>query len=469
MSGKILSQISTILLALGMAFLVWIAAVSEEDPLQTKNIQPDIPLQVTPPAETLIIRDEEVVPDTIQVKIRAPQSVWQTLTVNKVKASIDLSPYSAGTHVVPIQVEISDPQAIVEESAPSAITVQFDALATKEMPVSVKILDEAPLGYFNRLPEAKPDSVMVKGSAVDVERVDQVVGKVRINNSKETVKQEVLLIPLDAEGEVVQNITLEPPNSVIAIPIEQRFGYKEVSVKAKLVGQPAPGYWISSISVNPSTVTLVGGPTILENVSGFIDTFEVDILGATEDVIKRVPLDLPPGSSVVADETGSEKTDRSVLVTVGISALAGGRTMQIGVTAQGVSQALKTEISPQVVEVILSGSLPTLNQLNKDDITVIVDLFGLPPGEHRLQLEVISPDEVEVASLIPDTVEVTLTPITGEKTPVPTLSPSPTVTATNTFTASTVITPNAALSETLLIPSTTLTSNAELTQTQKQD
>jgi len=196
------------------------------------------------------------------VKIRAPQSIWQTLTVNKVKASIDLSPYPAGTHVVPIQVEISDPQAIVEESAPSAITLQFDALTTKEMPVSVKILDEAPLGYFNRLPEAKPASVKVKGSAVDVERVDQVVGKVRINNSKETVKQEVLLIPLDAGGEVVQNITLEPPNSVITIPIEQRFGYKEVSVKAKLVGQPAPGYWISSISVNPSTVTLVGGPAI---------------------------------------------------------------------------------------------------------------------------------------------------------------------------------------------------------------
>jgi hypothetical protein len=171
---------------------------------------------------------------------------------------------------------------------------------------------------------------------------------------------------------------------------------------------------------------------------------------------------------MVVDETESTKTDRSVLVTVGISALAGGRTMQIEVTAQGVSQALKTEISPQIVEVILSGPLPTLTQLNKDDITVIVDLFGLPPGEHRLQLEVISPDEVEVASLIPDTVEVTLTPVIGEKTPVPTLRPSPTLTATSVLSASTVITPNATLSATLLIPSTTLTSGATLTQTENR-
>ncbi len=466
MSGKILSQISTILLALGMAFLVWIAAVSEEDPLQTKNIQPDVLLQVTPPAESLIIRDETAIPETIQVKIRAPQSVWQTLTVNKIKAGIDLSPYSAGTHVVPVKVEISEPQAIVEESVPAAITIQLDALTTKEMPVSVKILDEAPLGYFNRLPEAKPDLVKVKGSAVDVERVEQVVGKVRINNSKETVKQEVLLVPLDTEGEVVQNVALEPPNSVITIPIEQRFGYKEVSVKAKLVGQPAPGYWISSISVNPSTVTLVGGPAVLEEVSGFIDTFEVDILGATEDVVKRVPLDLPPGSSMVVDEAESDKTDRSVLVTVGISALTGGRTMQIGVTAQGASQALKADISPQVVEIILSGPLPTLNQLNKDDITVIVDLFGLPPGQHRLQLEVVSPDEVEVASLIPDTVEVTLTPVIGEKTPTPTaLKSLPTVTAASTLTASSVITHSAPL----LTPSPALTSGVSFSQTQKQD
>ena len=463
MSGKIVSQISTILLALGMAFLVWIAAVSEEDPLLTRNIQPDVPLQVTPPAETLTIRDETIIPDAVQVKLRAPQSVWQTLTVNKIKAGINLAPYAAGTHVVPVQVEILEPQAVVEESVPAAITVQLDALAAKEMPVTVKVLDEAPLGYYNRLPEPKPNSVTITGSAVDVKRVEQVVGKVRINNSKETVKQEVLLIPLDINGEVVPEVTLEPANSLITVPIEQRFGYKEVSVKAKLVGQPAPGYWISSISVNPATVTLVGGPAVLENVSGFIDTFEVDILGATQDVVKRVPLDLPPGSSVVVDETQGTETDRSVLVTVGISALAGGRTMQIGVTAQGVSQALQTEISPPVVEVILSGPLPTLNQLQKDDVTVIVDLFGLPPGEHRLQLEVISPDEVEVASLIPDTVEVTLTPIIGEKTPVP-LTPSPTVTATGVLSASTVITSNTSLSSTL-----PLTFGAELTRTQNQD
>jgi len=447
-----------------MAFLVWIAAVSEEDPLLTKNFESDIPLKATPPIEELVILDEEVIPEAVQVKIRAPQSIWQTLTSSKIRASIDLSVYPVGIHIVPVQVEILDEQATVLESAPSEITIQLELLAAKQMPVAVRILDEPPLGYFNRLPVSEPVSVTVKGSAAAVKQVEQVLGEVRINNSRDAIEQEVPLTPLDADGNAVQGIVLEPAKSLVIVPIEQRFGYKEVSVKAKLVGQPGPGYWISSISVDPATVTLVGGPAVLQNVSGFIDTFDVDIFGATQDVIKRVPLDLPPGSSVVVDEDQNPETDRSVLVTVGISALTGGRTMQVGVTAQGVNQVLSAEISPETVEVILSGPLPVLQQLNKDDITVIVDLFGLPPGEHRLPLEIVSPDEVEVASLIPDTVEVTLTSVVGRATPTPALTPSPAITPTTTITSSGTITPNTTLSGTLIIPSSTLTSSSELTQ-----
>ncbi len=440
MSKRIFSELGTILLALAMAFLVWVAAVRQEDPLETKTFQQKIPLKVVGPAGDLFIVDQNTLPSTVQVKIRAPQSVWQNLSLNRIRASIDLSSYSAGLQDVPVQVDLLDRQASVVEVIPSDISVQLDPLAEKTMPVTPQVMDSPAQGYFNRLPVSTPISVTVKGAAQAVEQVDQVVARIFLNGSKNTVKQVVTLSPRNADDEIVANVTLEPANSVVTVPIDQRFGYKDVSVKANVVGQPASGYWVSSISVEPATVTLVGGPSVLKSVAGFVETAEIDLSGATENVMKRVPLNLPPGASLVVDETHQDsENSRSVLVTIGVSALTGGRTVQTGLTVQGVRQDLTWTAAPDTVEIILSGPLPILQNLSADDITVILDVFGLSPGTYRLQPEIIHPDGLTVTSLIPDTIEITLQPV-QQATPSPMPFTTPTITVTPQITPSLSIT-----------------------------
>jgi len=392
-TGRIASEIGTILLALGMAFLVWVAAVREEDPIETRNFLPRIPLRVVDAPPNLVIADRDALPADVQVKIRAPRSVWQTLTLGKIRAWIDLSGYGAGEHTVPVQVEIAESLAVAQEISPPAITVRLEPQATRQIPVTVRLLDSPPPGYFNRPPTTDPISVTVKGSAAAVAQVEQVVAEVRLNSSKETIRPLITLSPRTATGVPVSEVALEPDKSRITVPIEQRFGYKDVSVKANVVGHPAPGYWVSSISVDPTTVTLVGGPSVLGDITGFVETAPVDINGATADVTRRVPLNLPPGASLVVDESQAAENGRSVQVTIGIAALTGGRTVPVGLTVQGVRQDLTWSAAPEVVDVILSGPLPLLQSLKSDDIAVVVDVFGLAPGVHRIQPEVIHPDD----------------------------------------------------------------------------
>ena len=50
----ILKNLSTILIALVLAFLVWVAAVREQDPPREDDFVQTIPIEVTPPAENLV-------------------------------------------------------------------------------------------------------------------------------------------------------------------------------------------------------------------------------------------------------------------------------------------------------------------------------------------------------------------------------------------------------------------------------
>jgi YbbR domain-containing protein len=421
----------------------------------------------------LFVVGEDNLSINVQLKIRAPQSIWQNLTQSEIRTWIDLSSYLAGVHQVPIQVEILEEQTTIVEVIPPQVTVQLEPLTSKRLPVTVQIQDSPSQGYFNRLPVAEPISVTVKGASTSVAQVEQVIAEISLNNSKETLKQVVSLSPYNAADEIVQNTILDPPRATITVPIEQRFGYKDVSVKAKVVGQPAAGYWVNSISLEPATVTLVGGPSVLKDVTGFVETVEVDLSGAVEDVVKRVPLDLPLGASIVVDPEQDSEGGRSILVTVGISALTGGRTIQTGLTVQGVRQDLNWVAAPETVEIILSGPLPILQNLTKDDVAAILDLFGLTLGVHRLQPEIVHPDGLEITGLIPETIEVTLKSA-REATPafIPTARPTPTpmVTSTATVTPTAIATPTEVTTTTDTISTTNttvLSSSLEITPTLK--
>jgi len=97
-------------------------------------------------------------------------------------------------------------------------------------------------------------------------------------------------------------VQLDPPTATVRVPIEQEHGFKEVAVRAVITGQVSSGYWVSNVSVEPATVTIVGSPTALKNIPGYVETTEIDISGAEEDISQQVPLALPNGVSVLGEQ-----------------------------------------------------------------------------------------------------------------------------------------------------------------------
>jgi YbbR domain-containing protein len=418
-------HLSSILISLILATLVWVAAINEQNPPREDEYLQNIPIEIIPPPQGLVTTD--TLPESVRLQIRAPENNWLNLSPSKFKASLDLSQLPAGFSEVPIQVVASDPGIEIIKIKPQAVSVNLQVEQTILLTVEIKVMDTPPLGYVSRIPKATPQVVRVTGPVSLISQADKAVSEVFIQGSKETIQGMRDVVIRDREAQTVNGLKIDPLKVKITLPIEQRFGYKDVSIRVVVVGRVAPGYRVSSVSVNPPTLTVVGNPKVLGSIGGLVETAQVDLSQATENIVRTVPLNLPDGVTVVWPE-GQNAGPSGVEVTVEITAIEDGIILQRPVTQQGIDPDYWWTASPERADVFLSGPIPQLQTLKASDVGVIVDLFGLEPGVHKVEPRVFTPDGLRIDAILPDTIEIT---IGSNLTPTPAI-PTPTSNATRT-------------------------------------
>jgi len=79
------------------------------------------------------------------------------------------------------------------------------------------------------------------------------------------------------------------------------------------------------------------------------------------------------------------------------------------IQTEGLDASLRADISPENVDVYLSGPLNFLDELTPSSIVVLIDLTDRGPGTYQLAPEVqLNNDEITVDAILPNTVEVTI-------------------------------------------------------------
>ncbi len=271
---RVVKHLSSLVISLILATLVWIASINEENPPREDTYNQNIPIEIVPPAAGLITTD--VLPESVRLRLRAPQSSWGDLTPSKFKATLDLSRLPVGFNEMPVQVVVADPVVEIIEQKPQKVSVNLQTEQVMSLPVQIDIMDTPPLGYVNRTPVAEPAAVIAKGPASVIGQIDKAVSEIYIRNSKETIERTSDVLLRDREGQTIKNVKIDPEKVKITLPIEQRFGYKDVSVRAVVVGRVAPGYRVSNISIDPPTLTIIGNPRALGAIPGFVETAQID-------------------------------------------------------------------------------------------------------------------------------------------------------------------------------------------------
>jgi YbbR domain-containing protein len=346
-------------------------------------------------------------PQVSQIRYISAGDAGARASADSFQATIDLGDVDpeAGPTYVPIDVESVDPRFVVVGWEPQGITVQLDPVRTLgDIPVVVS-QGATPDGLDVRPALVTPDSVSIRGPASVIERVVEVRANVVIEPNGLDVDREIELIPVDAVGDRVTPVDVEPATAHIRIEVFSDLVSRPLPIAPVLGGEPAPGYEIAAIDVEPLIASVEGDADQLLGMSR-VDTEPVQINGATGDVTAIVGLALPDG---VLPLPGSE----NATVTVTIRAIAATRAYDAAIDLSGEQAGLAYRLSAINGRATIGGSQPDFDALDPATFVLIADVSGLGPGSHEVTLTAELPNGLSLVTVDPEVVTVTVSQATS--------------------------------------------------------
>ena len=393
-------------LALVLAMLAWVVALEESDPTIEDRYAQVIPVELEGLPEGMVIVGE--FNERVQVIVRAPRSIWNSLEIDDFAVTADLSQLEPGVHDLPVQLILNEYPSRIVAVEPERVSLELQRRVEQAVPVYVEVSGEPTLGYLRQPPIVRPREVMVAGPSTYVSQVVQAAAWISVQDATVDVQEELEVQLRDSEGQPVPYVSLATEMVDVRIPIEQSVYYRPLVVKVTLTGTLPLGYWITGISVDPLSVTVFGVPDVIAALPGHIETEPISLEGAQADVIEQPTLNAPRNISIVMNEPP--------VVRVAIEAIQSSQTVVVTPTLQGLEPGYTSTGSPETVELILSGPMPVLETLEEGDVRVALDLFGLRRGVYQIEPRILVPEEVTVQSILPATLQVE---IFLASTPVP--------------------------------------------------
>lgn len=395
------TNLRTFMLAFALALAVWVSAVTAADPDETRLLPNSVPIEFISQDPGLIIKGQ--VPRQVQITLRAPRSVWDKLTTGKdaIHALVDLSGLEAGTHRLDVQVQINARPVRLISFSPEKLDLTLETLVTRSLPLELTLTGEPAIGYQAGDPILNPAEVIISGAQSLMNQVAHLSLSLDLSGSRQDIQTTLPIEALDDKGNLVTGLTMHPDNVQVSLPISQQGGYRDLAVKVVTIGRPANGYRLTNVAPIPPMVTVFSSNLeLISALPGYVETTPLDLNGASADIEIRLNLNLPAGVALVGEQ--------NVLVQVGISAIQSSlKLTNRPVEINNLSATLQASVSPENVDVILSGPLPVLDTLAPSDVHVVIDVKGLGVGTHHLtptvQMVIAG---VTVESILPGKVEV---------------------------------------------------------------
>ncbi|HRT31165.1 MAG TPA: CdaR family protein [Anaerolineae bacterium] len=394
MGHRLGQTLSLAALSLVLAFFFWAVATETSDPTEERAYPDAIPIEVRGvPADRMAAYGAEN--SKARVVLRAPRSIWQILQVEDIHAYVDLSAASPGKNIsVPVIVEVLRGPAQVVEYSPQEITLSLEPLAEKDVPVLVVIDGTPALGYVARPPTYVPQAVTVRGPESRVAEVVRAQLRVSVKEQRQNVTGDLAAQPVDQAGNVVAYVEIIPKSISVNVPIEQLGNIRDMAVRVIVLGDPADGYRVASVTVDPPIVTVIGRQDVIQQLPGYLDTDPVLLNGASASFTATVGLQLPEGLSVLLTP--------EVLVEVTLEMQESKVTVPAEPEVLGLPTGYSVELQPARLRLVLAGPYTAIKDLDIDTVKVSVDVDGLAPGRHTLTPTITLPDPlIRIESVLP--------------------------------------------------------------------
>ncbi len=401
MSKENKNDLTLKIFALIIAIILWSYVMSEVNPPfenEFKNIDVRYVNERALERQGLVIMEPQNA--SVRVTISGRRSEVLKVSSKDIIAQVDLSGYSEGEQKVPVYVQVPDDVKLVDYS-PKEILFKFDKIISKSSPVVVETQGNLPQGYVLGSPIIKPQSIYIEGPRSWVNQVDKAVAFVDITGKTEDIHTTESIKIVDDQGNPVRGVSVEQNVVDISIPV---YRVKKVPVELQTENQLPDNYEIVDININPSTIEIKGKQEDLAGVN-VIKTKPIDINTLIDNRNVPVELDLPEGVSLV-------NPDLKVTITLNIDEIKS-RTFNYtlaDVDIVNLDSALRLDENDlnKSITLILEGSGTKIDLMDKEDIKLKLDLQGFEQGSHRVDVEVLVEEGIEIIRIIPESLDITL-------------------------------------------------------------
>ena len=288
------------LLALGLAIFTWFLVTGRE----VVETWVDMPLVMTNPPEGMIIEDGLV--DKIQVRLRGPKGLVDSLSSQNLSYSLDVSEVNIGQQVLEIdsaRLPLPPTYEIIEVK-PNRLRLTVDRRIAKM--IAIEAAWSGSLNNDFKLLEvsSSPDMVEVKGPETLLRK---------INKTRVILEED---FPEEVPPNWVEDVAIELPEEIEASPgqvrVEAFFGPKtrEIWVKIPLTVEPPDGY--AARAAQDYVRLLIEGPIALFRTNEFREEMSATLLSGTSLAEGTFELDydvvLPEGCRLVRKNPETIKT-----------------------------------------------------------------------------------------------------------------------------------------------------------------
>ncbi|MDD4680977.1 MAG: CdaR family protein, partial [Clostridia bacterium] len=398
-------------ISLIVAIILWVFAIRELNPERTQNIT-NIPVEIINldqlnRKELTLVKDP---PQVVTIRIRGLLNDIYKMNDDNLKAVLDLSDIDwTGTQNMELEIEGLIREISLERIPEVPVTI--NRIINKPIPVKIEVIGNGADGFYVHEATAEPPSVTIYGAQSLVDSVVQGVVRVKLDQDEGTIKQSLPIDLVDSTGNIIKSeyLKLRQDSTMVTIPIHP---VKTFDIRANIVGNPADGFVIDDIIIDPSQVTINGYASIVNRLTSLL-TEPIDINNADEDVHATVNLAREDGIYL---EPGQPS---KVNVVINISeTIIDAELLVNEAELRNIPEGFEAAVDPLSISVQLRGPYTHVQQLSSQGLDPHVDLSqinteeeGFEPGMFELPLVLNVPGTVEIIGVSNETVTVNLQPI----------------------------------------------------------
>jgi YbbR domain-containing protein len=381
------------------AFSLWIYISNVDNNQITQRVYnvAVIPVNENAIAEKkLVMLPDQQLTVTLNVK-GTPTDI--SLGKNQFRVLVDFGLYglSKGEMRLPVIIDRQPANVTILNAETYFVKVQFDNLIEKSVPVKLDLSGKVKEGYYSLEQKVSPTDVIISGPARYVNEVVAVRASGDLKNADKDLTLSLPLRPVDTSGKEVKNVIMNAKDLEVTIPVKKT---KTVSIIADSKGSIGKDMFLKNLIPIPEKVDIAGDESVINSITS-LKTEKIDLGTLTPDATAVTTIILPPGVRLInSDGTVKVKAviekiiDKTISVDIGIKNLNDNFTAALGTTKASI---------------VVSGTESQIGGLKESGFAAVIDLANLnSEGEHTVDLKASIPEGVNMVSINPQAVKVTL-------------------------------------------------------------